>query len=177
MFKRLLVYFKVVCLVLAVIFILQLVRFAGAKDPLRDVTIPSPSTSLVATVSVVTVSPTNSPSSNAPPGRARPSTKAVDLPPAIAARIEQIKENEVFGAIPKPLPMALLGIIGMDAIIRGSNGQTGLVREGDEFGGVKVLRLGTNRVLVEHEGQKKELTIFSGFGSESLMTPGKENVP
>lgn len=177
MFERSHVYFKVVCLVLAVIFILQLVRFAGAKDPLRDVTIPAPSPSIVTTVPVVAAPPTNSPSSNSPPGRSRPPTKSADLPPAIAARIEQIKENEVFGSTPKPLPMALLGIVGMDAIIRAPNGQTGLVREGDELGGVKVLRLGTNRVLVEHEGQKKELTVFSGFGSESLMPSGKENAP
>jgi hypothetical protein len=34
---------------------------------------------------------------------------------------------------------------------------------------VKILRIGTNRVLVEHEGQKKELTLFSGFGSETLL--------
>ena len=48
-------------------------------------------------------------------------------------------------------------------------GQTGLVREGEEFGTLKVLRIGTNRVLVEHEGQKKELILFSGFGSETLL--------
>jgi len=38
-----------------------------------------------------------------------------------------------------------------------------MVKEGDEMGGMKLLRIGTNRVLVEHEGEKKELTIFSGL--------------
>jgi hypothetical protein len=47
--------------------------------------------------------------------------------------------------------------------------------EGGEMGGLKMLRIGTNRVLVEHEGQQKELTIFSGFGSESLLPKGKDN--
>ena len=73
--------------------------------------------------------------------------------------------------------LALLGIAGRDAFIRAPSGQTGLLREGDELGGVKLLQIGTNRVLIEHEGQKKELTVFSGFGSESLLLKGKETSP
>lgn len=71
--------------------------------------------------------------------------------------------------------MALLGIAGKDALIRSPQGQTGFVREGAELGGIKLLRIGTNRVLIEHEGQKKELMLFSGFGGASLMPQGKEN--
>lgn len=70
--------------------------------------------------------------------------------------------------------MALLGIAGNDALFRAPSGQTGLLKEGDELGGVKMLRIGTNRVLVEHEGQKKELMIFSGFGGETLLPKEKE---
>ena len=77
--------------------------------------------------------------------------------------------RHILGQVVRPLPMALLGIAGKDAFLRGPDGQTGLVREGEELGAVKLLRIGTNRVLIEHEGQKKELTLFSGFGSESLI--------
>ena len=69
----------------------------------------------------------------------------------------------------------LLGIAGNSAFLRAPSGQTGLLREGEELGGVKLLRIGTNRVLIEHEGQKKELVIFSGFGSETLLPKAKEN--
>jgi hypothetical protein len=44
-----------------------------------------------------------------------------------------------------------------------------LVKEGEDLGPIKLLRIGTNRVLVEQEGQKKELMIFSGFGGEPLL--------
>jgi hypothetical protein len=71
--------------------------------------------------------------------------------------------------------MALLGIGGKFAFVRAPSGQTDLMSEGGEMGGLKMLRIGTNRVLVEHEGQQKELTIFSGFGSESLLPKGKDN--
>ena len=60
------------------------------------------------------------------------------------------------------------------AIIRSPSGQTSLVKEGDEVGGIKLLQIGINRVLVEEQGQKKELIIFSGFGSESLLAKPKE---
>ena len=34
-----------------------------------------------------------------------------------------------------------------------------------------MLRIGTNRVLVEEGGVKKELMIFEGAGGVSLLTP------
>jgi len=49
-----------------------------------------------------------------------------------------------------------------------------LLREGEETGGVRLIRIGTNRVLVEHENQKKELTLFSGLGSTTLLPKEKE---
>jgi len=69
-----------------------------------------------------------------------------------------------------PMPTALMGIAGKDVFLRTPNGQTGLIKEGEELGGVKVLRVGLNRVLVEEQGERKELTIFSGLGSESLLS-------
>jgi hypothetical protein len=72
--------------------------------------------------------------------------------------------------------MALLGIAGRDAFLRAPNGQTGLLKEGEELGGVKLLRIAHNRVLIEHDGQRKELTMFSGFGSETLIPKEKEKL-
>ncbi len=106
-----------------------------------------------------------------PPGKA---TRPPDVPTEVWSRIEKIIQSEIFGPIPRPMPMGLLGIGGKDAFIRAPNGQTGLVRVGEEFGGLKLLRIGVNRVLVEQEGQQKELTMFEGFGGESLMPKGKE---
>jgi hypothetical protein len=93
------------------------------------------------------------------------------LPPEDQASIEKIKKSQLLGPDIKPPPMALLGIAGADVFLRAPNGQTGLVREGEELGGVKIIKIGTNRVLVEENKQQKELTIFEGFGSGTLMPP------
>jgi hypothetical protein len=123
---------------------------------------------------VVRASPTAVSSGVPAPGAAAGTPRSGATKPPVLAGVAQgwvdkIKDSEVFGAAPKPLPMALLGIAGPDVIIRTATGQTGLLREGEELSGVKLLRVGTNRVLIEHEGQRKELTLFSGFGSESLL--------
>jgi hypothetical protein len=109
-----------------------------------------------------------------PPGRPGAMT-APELPLPIRARVDRITDSEILGPIMRPLPMALLGIAGNVAFLRAANGQTGLVKEGDSLGSLKLLQIGTNRVLVEDDGQKKELTIFSGYGSESLLPKQKEN--
>lgn len=96
--------------------------------------------------------------------------KPKELPPEILARVDRVVDSELLGPIMRPLPMALLGIAGNIAFLRGPNGQTGLVKEGDELGGLKLLRIGINRVLVEKEGKKEELMIFSGMGGESLLS-------
>jgi hypothetical protein len=103
-------------------------------------------------------------------GRASPA-----LAPAVQGRVDRIVTSELLGPVQRPLPMALLGIAGADAFLRAPNGMTGLVREGNELGGIKLLRIGTNRVLIEHEGQNKELTVFSGFGGENLMPAPQES--
>jgi hypothetical protein len=101
--------------------------------------------------------------------------KAAELPLPTLARVDRITDSEILGPVIRPLPTALLGIAGDVAFVRSASGQTGLVKEGDSLGELKLLRIGTNRVLVEEEGQKKELTIFSGYGGESLLTKQKEN--
>jgi hypothetical protein len=108
-------------------------------------------------------------------GRGGPQIKLPDLPPPIQTRVDRIVQSEILGTIVRPMPMALLGIAGKDAFVRTSTGQTGLLREGEELGGIKLLKIGTNRILIEHESQKKELTVFSGFGSETLLSKEKES--
>jgi len=95
----------------------------------------------------------------------------VKLPPGIQSRVDRVRESEILGPVMHPMPMALLGIADDDAFLRGPDGQTGMVKEGGELGGVKLLRIGINRVLVEENGEKKELTLFNGFGGDSLLPP------
>lgn len=187
--------FRIVCLILAGIGAYQLARIAAAGDPLKDATIPP----VPIYSEPVSATPTNSPAPSQPasrpvpgptpagfagpqrsgpmgppgflvgPGRPTPGNRAANVPPEIQAQIDRIQQSEILGPVPRPLPMALLGIAGDDAFIRTPTGQTSLMRQGDEVGGVKLLLISTNRVLIEYEGQKKELMIFSGFGSETLM--------
>ncbi len=99
-----------------------------------------------------------------------------ELPPEIKARIDRIFESEILAQAMRPLPMGLLGIAGDVAFLRTASGQTGLVKEGDSLGDLKLLRIGINRVLIEQGGQKKELMIFEGYGGKSLL-PDKEKNP
>jgi hypothetical protein len=103
--------------------------------------------------------------------------KPPELPPPIQARVDRIYQSQILGPVIRPsvMPAGLLGIAGNFAILRTTTGQTGLVKEGDELAGLKLLRIGMNRVLVEQEGKQKELTLFNGFGGESLLPPSKEN--
>jgi hypothetical protein len=104
-----------------------------------------------------------------PPGK-----RGADLPPAMQTRISRIVDSEILGPVMRPLPMGLLGIAGEFAFLRSANGQTGLVKEGDSLGDLKLLRIGINRVLVEQDGQKQELMIFSGYGGDSLLPKQKD---
>lgn len=108
---------------------------------------------------------------NLPPGiMAGPAGgKAPKLAPEIQARVNRITESEILGPVIHPMPMALLGIAGNVAFLRSPSGQTGLVKEGEDLGEIKLLRIGVNRVLVEQNGEKKELMIFAGLGGESLL--------
>jgi hypothetical protein len=108
-----------------------------------------------------------------PPGM-RAGGPPPELPPEIKARVIRIYESELFGQIMHPMPMALMGIAGDTAFLRAPSGQTGLVKEGDSLGEIKLLRIGINRVLVEENGEKKELTIFNGYGGESLLPKESE---
>ena len=123
---------------------------------------------------------TNSPSPSAMamsgmnPSSMRGGGKPAELPPEIKARVDRIYESEIFGMVMRPQPMALQGIAGSSAFLRSPSGQTGLVKEGDSLGELKLLKIGINRVLVEQDGKKSELTIFEGYGSESLIPKDPE---
>jgi hypothetical protein len=93
-----------------------------------------------------------------------------ELAPAIKARIDRIHESELLGQVIRPMPASLMGIAGNMAFLRSSTGQSGLVKEGDSLGDMKLVKIGLNRVLVEEGGQKKELMIFNGYGGESLLS-------
>ena len=101
--------------------------------------------------------------------------KKVTLPPEIQSHIDKIIESEIFGPIMHPMPMALIGIVEEQAFIQATNGQSGPVKVGGEMGGIKLLRIGINRVLVEQGGEKKELTLFDGIGGKSLMPDPSTN--
>jgi hypothetical protein len=100
----------------------------------------------------------------------------IELPPEAQARVDKIIDSELFGPVIHPMPLRLIGIADQEAYIQATNGQTGPVKIGGELGGVKLLRIGVNRVLVEQDGEKKELTLFGGIGGESLM-PQPTNMP
>lgn len=150
MLERLNPIFRLLAICLAGLVVWQIARLTLRRDALARSTVGSMPVALSAPT-------TNSPA-------------ATKLAPEVAAKIDKIKQSQLLGPEMRPPPMALLGIAGPDVFLRGPNGQTGVIREGEELGGVKLLKIGANRVLIEHEGQQKELMIFSGFGGESLLT-------
>lgn len=185
---------KFVCAALAALLLLQVVGVLRRLNPLRYTTIPEPPT----WSPPATPTPTNPPAArpgrgSVPPGMSPPGMPVPGmpfpggpgrggppgpaLPPETQARLDRVIQSELLGPVMRPPPMALLGIAGQDVLFRGPNGQTGLVREGGELGGVHIVRIGTNRVLVREGTELKELTIFGGIGGESLMPKEKEGTP
>ena len=177
MLERLHPVLRIVCLLLAGLVLFQLARIARHKDPFDGSSLAATFAALDATGSPAAPPGTNAMrTTNAAPVRAS-AQKPVEVPPAVQARIDRITQSEILAPINRPLPMALIGIAGKDVLLRTANGQTGLLREGESLGGVKLLRIGTNRVLIEHEQQQKELTVFSGVGGESLLPKGENKSP
>jgi hypothetical protein len=184
---------RIVCIALAGLVLYQIAQLVSRKDPLGNLEIattasartetapapqPAPTPALESNLAPISVTnaagaPTNRVATSRRPSSSAPAQQP-PLEPAVQARVDRITASELFAPVVRPLPMALLGIGGKDAFIRTPNGQTGLMREGDELGGLKLLRIGTNRVLIEHEEQQKELMLFSGFGGESLMPQGEK---
>ena len=156
----------------------EAVRIAGGTNLLSTNVIAQTATNKnpVAGTNSVAAAATNSAGRQLPPSRAgmpgmpgQPGS-APKLSPEIQARVDKIVNSEIFAPVMHPLPMGLLGIAGDTAFLRSASGQTGLVKPGDSLGDLKLLQIGINRVLVEQDGQKQELTIFNGFGGGSLLT-------
>ena len=158
---------RMTCLALAALLLYQLARVATRKPPLASFAVAS-------TMSSSEPAKNGSKATNTL-ASLRSTQPSAPLAPGLQTRIDRITQSEIFAPIVRPLPMALLGIAGKDAFVRAPNGQTGLLKEGEELGGLKLLKIGTNRILVEHEQQKKELLLFSGFGSDSLLPKGDKN--
>lgn len=164
---------KILCAGLAALLLVQGVGVARRLNPLKRATVPEPPTwtpPATATHPEPVLMPVSGPASRGGgPGPA--------LAPEVEARIDRVTQSEVLGPAIRPPPMALLGIAGRDVIFRAPDGQSGLVRAGGELGGVKILRVGTNRILVQEGAEVKELMIFEGIGGESLLPKGKEGSP
>lgn len=161
MLKHLPLLGKVLAVLFALLILMQITRAAARRNPLAE---------LDFTPIEITRPGTNN---AAEPSSPMPAPVA----DATRARVDAITQSEILGPVMRPLPMALLGIAGKDVMLRTATGQAGLIRVGEELGGIKLLQIGTNRVLIEQDAQMKELTLFSGFGSESLLPKGKTNSP
>jgi hypothetical protein len=99
-----------------------------------------------------------------------------DLPKPVNDQVDKIVKSGLLAPYMPPMPPALLGIADDEAFIRAGNGQTGAIKEGAELGNLKLLRIGINRVLIEEDGETKELTVFGGAGGASLM-PAPDSAP
>lgn len=163
---------KMVCGALVVLIVVKLTGLGRAQDHLRGVKVPS----LASLKSPMAAKETKPTATHTRPSLSSRSSSP-PVPDNIKARVDVIYQSEIFGPVPHPLPMAVLGIIGDEIILRTASGQTGLVAVGKELGGVKVLEIGINRVLIEEDGTKKELTLHNGFGGESLLKPEPPKQP
>ncbi len=186
---------KVACVALAALLVFQGARVLGRLNPLPRTAVPAPPSWTAPTNSpAVTGSPgPGNPALAGPsaapgptgPGRRPPGVRpgrgpgrpGTPLPPLVQARVDRVVQSELIGQVMRPPPMALLGIAGSDVFLRAPNGQSGLVREGGELGGVTIVCIGTNRVLVREGDEEKELTIFEGMGGESLLPKPKQGTP
>lgn len=177
---------KLVSAVLAALLLVQMTGFLRRMSPLKRTSVPEPATwsppgAGTNAPAAASAGPPGMPPGMPMPGPRRggrgPGGPGPALPPEIQARVDRVIQSELLGPIMRPPPMALLGIAGKDVFLRAPNGQSGLVREGGELGGVQLVRIGTNRVLVKENGENKELMIFEGIGGESLLPKGKEGTP
>ena len=158
-----------VCLVLALLLIYPLARLAFRDDGLKALSAASTTVSTPPTVASGTNGST--------PSRGRTGEPPPGLPEAVRLQIEKISQSEILGPVVRPQPVALVGIAGKDVFIRSSGGRTGLLRTGETLDGIKLITVGTNRVIIEEQGNQRELTLFSGFGSETLIPQPKETKP
>jgi hypothetical protein len=159
---------RVVCLILLTALLARVALMILRPNPVARIQMPSVPTLEGATSnsvpSTAAVTPVGMPGMPGMPGRG-----GAPLDRKVQARVDRIIQSEILGPAPRPLPMALLGIAGTNAFLRAPSGMSGMIGEGGELGGIRLLRIGTNRVLVDEGGTNRELTIFEGVGGQSLL--------
>src|SRR5687768_11596304 len=97
MFERYVPVLKIVCAGLAVVLIIQATRLRARSNPFEGLSFgESGGTAMTNTASGA----------------------QTNLPAPIQARVDRITQSEILGTVVRPLPMALLGIGGSDAIVR-----------------------------------------------------------
>ncbi|MCP5515892.1 MAG: hypothetical protein H7A45_01385 [Verrucomicrobiales bacterium] len=166
---------KLACALLAGLLLFQLAGLTRSSDPLQGVDLPN-----LAALRVSSHPPppdeADEPDTGRPPGRPTGlppgfpgGAPPEPLPTNIQNQVDTILQSEILGRLPRPQPLMFLGLAGQHAFLQTPSGQSGIAAEGEEIGGVKVLRIGANRVLVEVEGKPQELVLFPGLPGESLM--------
>jgi hypothetical protein len=162
--KRLVLGFQLLSLVLLCVIGVEVRTLILAKGPLEDLE-PAPGTRDTVLASVPSAS------SGKAEKAAGGDAAAITLP----ERHGVIETSGIFGLPPKKeIPTALLGIVGKYAIIQGPDGKRDLVAEGGRLGEITLLKIGTNRVVIEHQGKQQELTLFSGLGGSPLLPAPKD---
>jgi len=158
---------KLLCLALGVLMATQVYGMMSERDPLQD---------LEASSAAPLLKPAES--SGGPEEPETPAKPAAGKPPAVTLPecYGPITAKGIFGVMPPrpPIPILLEGIGSDYAFIRSARGRSGLVKAGDTFDGIKLIRIGQNRVLIEIKGKQKELIMYGGLGGESLVPRGKK---
>jgi hypothetical protein len=142
--------FKEADILLCLLALWPLAQMLFCKSPLQDIH----PIQLNASEPTPTKEPDKDKSGGNPPGRSN--NPMDDLPPEIEKRSAKIEESGILGGTPKPPPMALIGIAETYVFLQTPKGQTEKIKEGESLNDVKVLRVGSNRLLVRHEGQTSE---------------------
>ena len=156
-------FLKLVCLVLAVLLASQLYEVAAGDSLEGDDLVVAPAA--------------GGATGDGTASEKTPPTDGEVLPEVYAGLLS----SGLFGKAPPqapPSPPALVGLMdGRErqyAVLRGADGSTFRLAEGEEKNGVTLVRVGTNRVLVRFQGKELELSQFSGLGGEPLLSPEKD---
>ena len=89
-------------------------------------------------------------------GKRGGSSGKVALAPLPKALEELIKSKGLFGKTPKPPPPKVQSILGDSALVNGR-----WMKVGQPKGNIVVKEIGSNKVVLEVNGQRKEYTIWS----------------
>lgn len=163
MLRRYLWALKLVCLLLFALIAAQAFSLVKERDPLEGLS------------GTAFEAPALAQTKDKAPGPGKEETKLATAPLPDGYKV--IEQSGILGRAPDRPPPVLLGIVGKYALIQTPGGNSGMVVEGGELDGIKVLRIATNRALIEHQGKQQELVIFSGIGSSSLLPPTQEKQP